>query len=306
MKLTEKTQALPLISIVVPVYNVQEYVGECVESLCRQTYTNLEIVLVDDGSTDGSAEVCDAYEGRDSRVKVIHQTNGGPSSARNAGLDAAQGEYIAFVDGDDLVSPFYIEELHQLLNKYHADIAACAYERDRGEWTEGHEEEAGQCENEYATEEICLDAEQMLRQWHGRYKRYETVVWNKLYHRSVFDGSLNKCRIRYPAYRRDEDITVSHLLIQNADRVALTSKQLYYYRSRPGSLTAKDVMVENMRQNLGAQRERMVFFRRRKYWGAYFRLFEGYVMHVVWFVWRRIRGFFTALLLLLIAIRLLD
>lgn len=279
----------PLVSIIVPVYNVYDYIGACVESLLRQTYTNLEIILVDDGSGDGAAELCDVYTHKDSRVQVIHQTNGGPSAARNTGLDRAQGEYIAFVDGDDVVSPFYIEELYQLLVRHSADIAACAFVRGKDGELQRYESGDILRGDEHALWEVCMDAEKMLRQWHGRYKQYETVVWNKLYHKSVFSGGQNKRRIRYPSHRRDEDITVSHLIVQNAARIALTSKRLYFYRSRPGSLTDRDIMAENIRQNLSAQRERMAFFKEKRYWWAYLRLLKGYILHAVWFGGKRMR-----------------
>ena len=121
----------PLVSIIVPVYQVKNYVGECVESLLRQTYTNLEILLVDDGSTDGSGAICDEYARGDNRIRVIHQENQGLSSARNTGLDQAKGEYVAFVDSDDAVRLDYIETLYDLADRYQADIAVCAYERGR-------------------------------------------------------------------------------------------------------------------------------------------------------------------------------
>ena len=114
-----------LVSIIVPVYQVKEYVGECVESLRAQTYTNLEILLVDDGSTDGSGEICDEYVRSDNRIRVIHQKNRGLSAARNTGLDQAAGEYVAFVDSDDVVLPDFIETLYDLSGRYQADIAAC-------------------------------------------------------------------------------------------------------------------------------------------------------------------------------------
>ena len=119
----------PLVSIIVPVYQVVDYVGVCVESLLRQTYKNLEILLVDDGSTDGSGEICDEYANRDNRIRVIHQENQGLSAARNTGLDQALGEYVAFVDSDDAVLPDFIETLYDLADRYQADIVACAYER---------------------------------------------------------------------------------------------------------------------------------------------------------------------------------
>ena len=99
----DETKALPLISIIVPVYNVKDYVEKCLDSICGQSYTNLEIIVVDDGSTDGSGKICDAYASKDRRIKVIHRKNGGLSAARNEGLDAATGEFLGFVDSDDWI-----------------------------------------------------------------------------------------------------------------------------------------------------------------------------------------------------------
>ena len=123
----DKTKALPLISIIVPVYNVKDYVEKCLDSICGQSYTNLEIVVVDDGSTDGSGELCDAYALKDQRVKVIHRDNRGVSTVRNEGLDIAQGEYIGFVDGDDWVDGDMYEFLYELLIVNEADISVCSH-----------------------------------------------------------------------------------------------------------------------------------------------------------------------------------
>ena len=107
----------PLVSIIVPVYNVKPYLNRCVDSLLGQSYQNMELLLVDDGSTDGSETLCDEYAAQDARVRVLHKKNGGLSDARNAGVDAAKGEYLSFVDGDDWVSPYYIENLYRALER---------------------------------------------------------------------------------------------------------------------------------------------------------------------------------------------
>ena len=114
----------PLISIIVPVYNVEEYLPRCVESILTQTCKNLEIILVDDGSTDHCGSICDAYKEKDSRIKVIHKSNGGLSDARNAGLDQMTGEYVTCIDSDDFVSPFFVENLWSALEENHCDIAS--------------------------------------------------------------------------------------------------------------------------------------------------------------------------------------
>ena len=158
---------MPLISIIVPVYQVRDYVGECVESIRQQTYTNLEILLVDDGSTDGSGEMCDEYARTDERIRVIHQENRGQAGARNTGLDNVQGEYIAFVDSDDLVLPDYIEVLYMLLTKHAADLAACAYVKGTTEELAVARTVSGKQESSGDVEELCISSEKMLRQWHG-------------------------------------------------------------------------------------------------------------------------------------------
>ena len=281
--MTEEGQTLPVVSIIVPVYNVKSYVGECVESLCRQTYTNLEILLVDDGSTDGSGEVCDEYAGRDERIRVIHQANRGLSGARNTGLDNVQGEYIAFVDSDDLVSPNYVETLYELLMRYDADIAACAYIKVTTEQLTNIREKVLSLDN---VREICMPSVKLLKQWHGKYKQQETVAWNKLYCREVWNG---RKKIRFPESRNHEDVLISHLVVQGAKTIVLTTEILYFYRIRKGSITLQtEYDREKVWQNLRAQRERMEFFRAHRYWRAYFNLLKGYVLHVLWFWWRRV------------------
>ena len=116
-----------LISVIVPVYNGEKYLPICMKSLLEQTYRNLEVILVDDGSKDGSGAMCDAYAAQDSRVRVIHQANGGVSSARNAGLDQVTGKYVAFVDADDYVEPDYLKRLCEDLTRHEADLSSCDY-----------------------------------------------------------------------------------------------------------------------------------------------------------------------------------
>lgn len=305
---TTKTQKMPLISIIVPVYQVKDYIGECVKSLLDQTYTNLEILLVDDGSTDGSGEICDQYADRDNRVRVVHQENQGLSSARNAGIDLAEGEYVAFVDSDDMVLPGFIETLYGMVREYQADIAVCAYikfsaekltnvknelihvnfgRENYGNKDDDNERCHKQKKKQNNRKELCMTSEQMLRQWHGRYKKWETVVWNKLYRKGVLTGRQDKPTIRFPIKRRHEDVLTSHLLIANADRIVITRKALYLYRIRAESLTDRHILVKFRAENLRAQRERMAFFKEKRYWRAYLNLLVGYVLHVGWFGWMR-------------------
>lgn len=291
------------VSIIVPVYQVKEYIDECVQSLLNQTYTNLEILLVDDGSTDGSGTICDKYAAKDARVRVVHQENQGLSAARNTGIELMEGEYVAFVDSDDIVMPEFIETLYELLGKYQADIAACAFIRGSAEdlmrarnelsYTGAGSGEYGSVDHGNAARlrqaesgEVCMASEQMLRRWHGKYKKWETVAWNKLYRRQIFEGKGEVCAVRFPVGRRHEDVLTSHLLVSNAACVAMTMKKLYLYRIRSGSITDQSMMAKHREENLRAQRERMAFFRQRGYWRAYLNLWVGYLLHLGWFWWK--------------------
>ena len=281
--------ANPLISVIVPVYNVQAYIAECIESLIHQTYSNLEIILVDDGSTDGSDVVCDEYMHRDSRVRVIHQENRGLSGARNTGLDNVNGGYLAFVDSDDLVLPDYMEVLYGLIKKYGADIAACAYVKGTARELQDYKDRVMK---EDTAREVCMSSEKMLRQWHGKYKKWETIACNKLYDQKVWNGKIIQ---RFPEGRKHEDVLTSHIIVQSAEKVVLTTRYLYLYRVREGSIVGQIAdSKEGIRQNLRAQRERMAFFRKQGYWRAYCNLVIGYLLHVVWFGWKRIEKHFLS------------
>lgn len=273
---------LALVSIIVPVYQVKEYIEECVESLLAQTYTNLEILLVDDGSTDGSGAMCDEYAAKDNRVRVIHQENQGLSAARNTGIKLAMGEYVAFVDSDDVVLPDFIETLYKLLGKYQADIAFCGYVKCRTE-----DLACVRNKKPSSDKELYMTSTQMLRQWHGKYKKWETVAWNKLYRKDVLEVTEDIAAICFPIGRRHEDVLTSHLFVANAMNIAMTMRSLYLYRIRPGSITDQKIMTEFREENLRAQRERMAFFKERRYWRAYLNLLVGYALHIVWFGWKR-------------------
>lgn len=298
-----------LISVIVPVYQVEEYLDECVQSLLAQTYDHLEILLIDDGSRDGCPRMCDGYAERDPRVRAVHQENRGLSGARNTGLRLAEGEYIAFVDADDLVSPFYIEYLYRLIRTYGAQMAACGYGRSRAElkaaeeargdgrraprcWERmrgnGVRPSAGRAQPERrGKDSICLTSDRMLREWHGERKRLETVVWNKLYHRSLLTGREGGGV--FPEGRIHEDVYVSHLLAAEAERIAVTRQKLYLYRRRGESLTSRRLTPERAVCNLKAQSERLKYFVERGYRPAGRRLAAGMFLHWLLFEWK-LRG----------------
>ena len=165
---------LPLISVIVPVYKVENYLDCCVQSIVNQTYSNLEIILIDDGSPDASGAMCDAWAEKDSRIRVIHQQNAGGGAARNAGLDAAWGERIAFVDSDDYIAPDCYQYLHTLLEEG-ADIAECDFvETERNDAVFGTD--AG---------EISFYTPLEAMRCHIRDTAFRQLIWNKLYRRET-------------------------------------------------------------------------------------------------------------------------
>ena len=250
-----------LISIVVPIYNVELYLKRCIESIQRQTYSNIEIILVNDGSTDESGNICEEYAKADKRIKVIHKKNSGPSESRNIGIDTATGIYIAFIDADDFIHEEFVEKLHTLAKKNHAEIVICNYLR-------GKEEDFEKCNRQNKTEVIVYESTEMLQNWHGQYKHLETVIWNKLYKRDLFE----KNRIRYPIdCISGEDVQITHLLVAGAKRIAITNEVLYYYYRNNKSITS-NVSKEKVAVNEASQRRRLTFFLENGYEEAYERM----------------------------------
>lgn len=261
---------MDLISIIVPVYNVEEYLCECIDSILSQTYQKLEIILIDDGSADNCPKLCDSYASKDSRIKVIHQTNKGLSAARNEGYKASNGRYIAFVDSDDTISDTYIESLYRLIIEKNAQIAVCAYTRTPDALKTRAK----------AMPDYTLTSEKMLREWHGRRKEIETVAWNKLYSRQIFEAF--KDRRIFPEGKTHEDIYTSHLFASHSKTIAVTAQKLYYYRSRSKSIS-RTYTKKAIKEDLDAQKARLRFFKEKKLYGAYIRLLKGHLLHIAWF-----------------------
>jgi len=213
-----------LVSVVVPVYRVEAYLPACIDSLLAQTYRNLDIILVDDGSPDRCGEICDDYAERDSRVRVVHQANAGLSGARNAGLRIARGDLVAFVDSDDWVHEEYIETLCRILRDHDADVALCNFL-----WMLGDDAPPVDTRGEVR----ALSPREALALFDGPLAMAMAVAWGKVYRRELFSG------IEYPVGKTHEDDYTTHLLLSRARRVVLTSATLYNYRLRPGSIMAE-------------------------------------------------------------------
>lgn len=254
-----------LVSVIIPVYNVKNYIRTCLDSVLAQTWTNLEIFLIDDGSDDGSEEICDEYAARDKRIVVVHQENRGLSAARNAGLALAGGDYFVFIDSDDYVYKDFIQRLHQLMQEQNADIGICDYVRLKGK---------AHCRKKREKAIIRkLDSQQMLEQWHGRDTRIETVVWNKMYCRRVFGVKEN--RIAFPEGKLFEDVYTTHRLIANAKSCVITSEKMYGYMMRKDSIVRTGMTKQKIMDSWEAQNARMSFFEMRNFEAAFERLLVG-------------------------------
>ena len=206
------------VSIVVPVYGVEKYIDECVQSLLDQSYENLEIILIDDGGKDRSPQICDEYAARDKRVKVIHKPNGGAASARNAGLDAATGDYICFVDGDDVVHSDYVNHLLKTVAQKDADIGVCGFFNLTKTGAEGVNciKTGHYTQKEYL---LCF-----LQDWSC------SLLWNKIFRREVIGD------IRMAEGHKVDDEFFTYLVVMNAETVIVTDTPLYYYRMRGSSV----------------------------------------------------------------------
>lgn len=212
----------PLISVIVPIYKVEEYLRECIDSILNQTYQNLEIILVNDGSPDSCGQICEEYAKQDDRIVVIHKENGGLSDARNAGLDICKGEYISFVDSDDRIHPQFIEILYQNLVENKAEISIVSLLKFN------KNSDIYICNNSKLTE---FSKNQIFDNlYDNSYCPNLVVAWNKLYKKDLFD------KIRYPKGRVHEDEFVIHHIYGKCSKIILSFNQLYYYRQRPKSI----------------------------------------------------------------------
>lgn len=246
----EKREVLPLISVIVPVYNVKDYIEKCLDSICGQTYGNLEIIVVDDGSTDGSGDICDKYAQLDSRIKVFHQSNAGQSAARNMALDIAQGEYFGFVDSDDWIEEDMYEFLYHLVTENHADISICSHYKDKG----------GKSESKYASGKISVFTRDEAIRALVVDKKVRNYLVDKLYKRQLFNN------IRLPLNRVYEDLAVSYKVFYGAEKVVMQEIPKYHYIIREGSTTQSKYNPQREYQLFLSVYEQVGFVRRKGIW----------------------------------------
>ena len=217
-----------LISIIVPVYNNEKYLDKCVKSIVNQTYQNLEIILVDDGSPDNCPRICDEWAKTDGRIRVVHKQNGGVSSARNAALDIATGDYISFVDSDDYLEPNAIEVLLSEIAKNNADISMGSLFFDYIDGRETQKQESSNLiiENDDILKDYLLD------------KNIRPEVWNKLYKADLFRN------IRFPlGTSYAEDFKINYYILKICKKAALSDKCLYHYLQESGNSSTTSYMT---------------------------------------------------------------
>lgn len=236
------------ISIIVPIYNIEAYIKQCIDSIIRQSYRNIEIILVDDGSKDRSGAICDEYAQIDSRIKVIHKQNGGVSSARNVGLDHAKGDYIMSVDPDDWVEPSFCEDAIEMINKYDVDIVVFGYKsRYLNKAVEHKTTHPRLLERDEAIRHlVLLDEPSMI-----------SHQWNKIIKKNLFE------HLRYPEGMIYEGTSISYRLFYQVSHIYLSDKLLYNYRMRMSSQvgTANRKRIKNSIDRFVALSDRLDFIK---------------------------------------------
>lgn len=221
----------PLVSVVVPVYNVRQYLEACVKSVQKQSDPNWELILVDDGATDGGGELCDELAAAEKRIRVIHKTNGGLSDARNAGLQQAAGEYITFLDSDDLLDARAIEKLLTVCVETNADVAI-------GQMRSFTEEIPKIGENAEPRHEVLSSQDALRRMF--LHRGIEHAAWGKLYRRECWKT------IKFPKGLLYEDYATVYPVIAQCRTVAVCYEPLYYYRVRTGSIMNSGIGEKNL------------------------------------------------------------
>ena len=222
---------MDLISVIVPVYKVEPYLDKCVQSIVEQTYKNLEIILVDDGSPDNCGAMCDAWAEKDSRIKVIHKENGGLSDARNAGMNVATGQWISFVDSDDWIEPDFIQELYDTMERTGAEIAECGTT---------YVDESDKVLHQRGVAPIaCMGKLEALRRLVLEDGIYQTV-WNKLYRRAVIEGVL------FEKGKHHEDDFWTYQIFDRIEKLAVVERPMYYYLQRSGSIIGAGYTIKRL------------------------------------------------------------
>lgn len=237
------------ISVIVPVYDVEDYLEECIDSILEQTYRNLEIILVDDGSPDNCGQICDDYAKKDNRIKVIHKENGGLSDARNIGIKNSTGKYITFIDSDDSVNKKYIEVLYNQLIATNSDISICSYLRFKNYIDSNTSVEIEDSE--------VLTRQDILLRLYGSNRVNYVIACGKLYKIELFQN------IQFPKGKINEDEYTAYRLYESSNMVSYNSSQLYYYRTRNDSIMNKKISEKRL-EVLNSFDDQLNYYRKQK------------------------------------------
>ena len=240
---------MPKISIIVPVYKVEKYIEQCIDSILNQTFKDFELILVDDGSPDKCPEICDKYALKDERIKVIHKSNGGLSSARNAGIEIATGDYIGFVDSDDFVHHKMYETLYNYALEYNADISICNYIKFT---SEDKPYNIADIDKNIKIEEY--DNISALKQLYKDNIGVFWGPWQKIYKRNLFE------KIKFEEGRIHEDRLICHRLLYESKKTIYIPKIFYYYRVRNGSISTSTFKPKYYSDLIYAYRDCMILF----------------------------------------------
>ena len=244
---------MELVSVIIPVYNVKEYLDECLLSVVNQTYQELEIILVDDGSTDESGHICDSWKEKDSRIQVLHQNNGGLSAARNSALSLCLGEWITFVDSDDVLASNYIEVMHDVAVSTGANLVQVRTNTN-----------------------LFFDKDEQGKVWAGKAneflltEEYKTMACAKLYRSKLWK------EYRFPEGKLHEDDAVVYKLVYEAGKVAYTTDELYGYRQREGSITIHKKYNLKQLDKLQFLKETVEFYREKNEISLYRKAIRNY------------------------------
>lgn len=226
----KKSEKTSIVTVIVPVYMVEKYVDQCINSIIEQTYSNLEIILIDDGSCDNCSEICDSWAMKDERIIVIHKENGGLSSARNAGLDICKGDYITFIDSDDWVEQDYISVMHKALADNQAEVCSANMNE--------YDEDTGTVHKISKNAFIAGPEETLMK----LYKTYEFPVGSapKMYSADIWT------ELRFPVGHNYEDAYTTYLAVDSAQRIIHLSDALYFYRVRSGSIMTSSFSLSSL------------------------------------------------------------
>lgn len=222
-----------MVSVIIPVYNVEKYLKECLDSIINQTYKDIEILIVNDGSTDGSLNICNKYAEKDKRIQIISQNNEGLSAARNAAIKIAKGEYLTFVDSDDFISLDMIEYLYLMLNESNADMAVCQHEYV--------DEKSNKLSFKKirSNDRVIIGNRNCMKEFFCSFD-IDTVAWAKLYRTSYFEN------IKFPIGKYHEDIFTTYLIVEQCEKIVIGKKKKYSYRQRYNSISKKSFSEKHL------------------------------------------------------------